>query len=288
MYQPVLLLWDPDFHKMVGQFNECMVCYFVDDQYSLFTGAKSTAAEEERPLLTAADLVLCTAETLCDDKRRFNPNVHLVGNGVDYSFFAASTSPQLAVPQDLKDIQRPILGFVGNLNDKVDYDLLAKIAVDNPEWSVILLGPDNVYTPSDRAQFNKLLTYGNVKWLGFRPMQEVPAYLKGMDVCVIPNKVNEYTQYIHPIKLHEYLAAGKPVITTDMPSVRSFGELVRIADSACQWRRHLKETLGEKGPEWIRRRQSVARQNTWEARAEQIHTLLTRTIDNTLLIKTSP
>lgn len=271
---PILLLWDPDFQNMIGHFNESLVCYFADDQYSLFSGATSRAADEEKSLLRSADLIMCTAETLCEDKQRHNANVYHVGNGVDYSLFASATVSEVPIPQDIRDIRRPILGFVGSLNDKVDYELLTAVASDNPGWSIVLIGADNVYTQAYREQFRKLVSSENVKWLGFRPLGELPGYLKGMDVCAIPNKVNEYTRFVYPIKLHEYLAAGKPIISTDNPTVRLFNGLVRVAESASEWRRHLQEAMGETGPRWIARRQEIARQNTWEARAQQVHALL--------------
>lgn len=277
--RPILLLWEPEFQDMVGHFNESLLCYFVDDQYSLFTGAKPTAAEEESILVKAADLVLCISAPLCEDKRRFNPNVHLVEEAVDYSLFSGAALPHLPVPSEFDHIRRPILGFIGSLVDKVDYDLLNAIAIDNPDWSLVLVGPDNIFTSSDRDRFNRLLTCGNVKWLGFRPVQQLPAYLKGMDVCAIPNKVNEFNKYIFPLKLYEYLAAGKPIISTDIPSVRSFEGLVRIARSIPQWRRHMLEALEEVGMEWTVRRQRVASQNTWEKRAERINSLLTGSLE---------
>ena len=122
---PILWLWDPEFEDVVRHFDESLLCYFADDQYSLFSGAKGSATEEEKPLLRAADLVMCTAETLCEDKRPINANVHHVGNGADYSLFANATVPELPVPQDMKDIRRPILGFVGSLNDKIDFELFS-------------------------------------------------------------------------------------------------------------------------------------------------------------------
>lgn len=279
MRRPIVLLFHPRFKGMIGRFNESLICYVVHDQYRLFAGAGPSLAEDERQVLEAADLVICTSEPLREDKLRYNDNVHVVPNGVDYSLFALGTSPQLAVAPELNQIRRPILGFIGRLNDKVDYELLRMIAIDNPGWSIILVGGDNIYTTSYREQFTRALACGNVKWLGFRPTEELPAYLKGMDVCMIPNKVNEYTQYVYPIKLHEYLAAGKPVICSDMPSIRSFDGLVRIAGSVSEWGRHLRETVRETGPEWIRRRQAVALQNTWETRAEQVHALLCDTLE---------
>jgi glycosyltransferase involved in cell wall biosynthesis len=273
--QPILMLWDPEFRDVIGGFNELLVCYFVDDQYSLFGGTPAEAAEEEdRLVASTADVVLCTAEALCEDKRRFNENVHLVPNGVDYELFAAAVGSAASIPSDLRQIPRPIMGFIGSLNDKVDYRLLKTVARENPGWSIVLIGLDNTWAPSERQALRELLMCANVRWLGFRGLAELPAYLKGMDVCTIPNKLNEYTRYVYPIKLHEYLAAGKPVIGTDMPALRPFQDVVQIARSAADWATKMSAALEMTGNGWVGRRQAVARQNTWEIRAAKIHDAL--------------
>ena len=165
--RPVLLVWDPEFRYVLGRLDESLRAYFVDDQYSLFSGGDGTAlAAEERALLRGVDLVFCTSEALCEDKGRVNPNVHLVANGVDYAAFAAAATGREPVPSALRAIRRPILGFVGNLDDKVDYGLLTGVVRDNPGWSVVLIGPDNIFTSGYRAEFETLRACANVTWLG--------------------------------------------------------------------------------------------------------------------------
>jgi glycosyltransferase involved in cell wall biosynthesis len=273
--RPVLLVWDPEFRYVLGHLDESLRAYFVDDQYSLFSGGDGTAlAAEERALLRGVDLVFCTSEALCEDKGRVNPNVHLVANGVDYTAFAAAATGREPVPSALRAIRRPILGFVGNLDDKVDYGLLTGVARDNPGWSVVLIGPDNIFTSGYRAEFETLRACANVTWLGSRPLAEIPAHIQGMDVCAIPNRINEFTRFVYPIKLHEYLAVGKPVISTPIPSVEPFAPTVHLAASVAEWTRCLREAVAETGDGWVERRQATARLHTWEQRAERVHALL--------------
>jgi glycosyltransferase involved in cell wall biosynthesis len=237
-------------------------------------------AEQDRLLAEAADVVFCTSEALCEDKRRVNDNVHLVPNGADYELFA-SASEVSAPPDDLTRIQRPILGFIGTLNVKVDYQLLRGVAVRNPEWSIVLIGTDNTYSPAQREALRELLRCKNVTWLGFRPLADLPAYLNGFDVCAIPNKLNEYTQFVYPIKLHEYLAAGKPIVATDMPSLRPYRSVVQIARSVSDWTEQLNMARERERVDagWRQRRHAVARQNTWDLRARQIQAALTRALE---------
>ncbi len=273
--EPALMVWDPEFSYMLGHFGESVRCYFVDDQYSLFSGTNVDAAvREEEVLLNRVDLVFCTSEALCDDKKRFNQNVHLIPNGVDYELFSPAATNHYPACPELQQIPRPILGFVGNVDDRVDYELLIAVANDNPEWSIVLIGPDNIYTHKYRDEFYHLLACKNVKWLGFRSIQSVPAYVQGMDVCAIVNRASDFSRYVYPIKLHEYLAAGKPIVSTTVPSIIPFENVVHIADSPGEWRRCLRRALAEKGKEWIERRQAVARLHSWDDRAKQVHLLL--------------
>jgi glycosyltransferase involved in cell wall biosynthesis len=261
--KPVLMLWDPEFYYKLGHFDESLRCYFTDDQYSLFSGTDAvSAARTEEVLLKQVDMVFCTSEPLCEDKKRFNSNVHLIPNGVDYERFAAAASSQYSVPVDLQQIQRPILGFTGNVDDRLDCELLLSVANDNPTWSVVLIGPNNIYTPQYRAQFNKLLACKNVKWLGLRAMELIPAYLQGMDACAIVNRINEFARFLYPIKLHEYLAAGKPIISTGIPSVMPFEGVIHIANSPEEWKKSLRQTLAETGRDWVERQQAIAREHT--------------------------
>jgi glycosyltransferase involved in cell wall biosynthesis len=260
---------------MLGHFDEALRCYFVDDQYSLFSGVDANAAlRNEEELLNQVDLVFCTSETLCQDKKRFNANVHFVANGVDYEIFAAAASNRYPCPAELRMVRRPILGFVGNLDDKVDYSLLTAIAKENPAWSLVLVGPDNIYTPANREEFVGLLTCKNVKWIGPRQFKDVPAYVQEMNVCAIPNRVNEFTRFVYPIKLHEYLAAGKAVVASPLLSLTPFEDVIHIATSAAEWGKYLDQALAETGPEQVERRQALASQHTWEHRAEKVHVLL--------------
>jgi glycosyltransferase involved in cell wall biosynthesis len=138
----------------------------------------------------------------------------------------------------------------------------------------VLIGPDNIFTATYRAQFETLRACANVTWLGARPFEEVPAHIQGMDVCAIPNRVNEFTRFVYPVKLHEYLAVGKPVISTPIPSVKPFATTVHLASSVADWTRCLHDAAGETGDGWVARRQATARLHTWEQRAERVHELL--------------
>src|SRR5262249_55743245 len=154
-------------------------------------------------------------ETLCRDRKRFNPNTHWVPNGVDVDHFSQRAAPA----DDVRDLPRPRLGFVGGLSEWVDLGLVAHLARARPDWSLILVGPVGI----DAAPVRNL---PNVRLLGPRPYAALPAYLVAMDEGLIPFEQSPVTYHADPIKAYEYLAAGLPVVATDLPALRRLAPLV--------------------------------------------------------------
>jgi glycosyltransferase involved in cell wall biosynthesis len=162
---------------------------------------------------------------LQEAKAPLNPNTILVPHGVDYEHFSKALRDDLPVPDDMKDIPHPILGFFGLIRDWVDLDLLAEVARARPAWHLVLLGDSTV----DLSPYRNL---PNMHFLGRKSYADLPAYCKGFDIGLIPFKVNELTRAVNPIKLREYLAAGLPVVSTPLPEVMAYDGPVRVGDSA--------------------------------------------------------
>jgi glycosyltransferase involved in cell wall biosynthesis len=139
--------------------------------------------------------------------KRINPSTYYIPHGVDYEHFAQARRPDLALPEDLKAIEGPRIGYVGALDQASDYDLLLHVARARPDWRMVLVGPYS----GEAAAF---LDMPNVHWLGPRDYEQVPAYLKGFDACLIPWKRDAFNVYCNPIKAKEYLAAGRQVVAT--------------------------------------------------------------------------
>jgi len=171
-------------------------------------------------------------------------------------------------PPDVAHIKKPILGYVGEIAWWFDFDLIRDLATQNPDWSIVLIGQTH------EARANELGQIPNIHLLGRKPYSELPAYLSRFDVCLLPFKINDLTSAVNPVKLYEYLAAGKPVVSTPMREVLKYRDVVSVA--APDEFSTAVSSLLQSGSEavLVQRRQEVAKSNSWEMRVEEILRLL--------------
>ena len=270
----------PDVDYMCGRFDEECVVYYCVDEFSGFSGydAKETRAAEVR-LARRADLVITTSQALYDSKRPLNQNTVLVTHGVDFEHFAKATAPDMAVPADIAALPRPVLGFWGLIQDWLDVPLVAAIAQARPAWSIVLIG-------EAATDVSSLAGLPNVHLLGRRAYEKLPAYARGLDVGLIPFRINELTRAVNPIKLREYLSAGLPVVSTPLPEVSRYGELVSVAANAAEFVAACEEIFATERAEQsliaktadegrgsrpdAEARQAAMRSETWSAKVAEI------------------
>jgi glycosyltransferase involved in cell wall biosynthesis len=281
-HQIVLFIWHPRYSNLLGKFGEEVSCYYVDEEFTSYygmpEGEKQQIRAREEVLLRGADLVFANGSALLDQKNRYG-NASNVPMGVDFGLFSRALLEETAVPSDLAAIQPPRIGYVGNVNDKVDFELLESIARANPLWSLILVGPLSIRTPEFRANFERLRQLPNVHHLGFRPLQTLPNYVRGLDVCLMCYRTDGWAYYGYPLKLHEYLAGGKPVVGSDLPSIREFSGVISIARTAEDWQGAIEAGLNDNSAARISKRVQVARENTWEERAQLIEKAIAAKMD---------
>ncbi len=255
----------PDISYALDHFGEEKVVYYCVDDFSEFTGYdKEQVLRDEEDLCRRADLVVTTSQVLQDAKAPLNPNTILVPHGVDYEHFSKAVTNTLPVPEGMRDIPHPILGFFGLIRDWVDLDLLAEVAQLRPDWHIVLIG--------DADSNVNLAAYSgipNMHFLGRKPYADLPAYCKCFDIGLIPFKVNELTRAVNPIKLREYLAAGLPVVSTPLPEVVAYGSAVQVADTPEGWTTCIELALAE-GPDAALVRSEATAAETWEAKLYKI------------------
>ena len=275
--KPILWLCRPEMEDVIGQFDERLLLYHVVDEYSAYEGVSDPeiARRRERNILERADLVLTTAPALWESKRAHNPNTHLVPNAVNYEAFAQVMQSDAPLPDDLAALPRPLAGYVGAINAKLDLSLFAALAEARPAWTLALIGPVRVSKRDDLLQL--LRAKENVHFLGKRSVEEVPHYIKGLDVCLLPYRRNEWTRNISSLKLYEYLACGKPVVSSDVPAARDYADIVSIAQNAEQFVELVQNAFDDRTDAAIQKRMALERQNTWRHRVEQISTLIEAT-----------
>jgi len=253
-----------------------VVVYHAYDLFGLQSGWKESVARLERELIARADLVLGSSETICEQlSAQGAASPVMVPNGVDFDAFAAEASaPE---PDDLASIPRPRLGYIGKLSRKVDLALVADLARRRPGWHFVFVGEASRVDPDAREGLALTAGLPNVHFLGFKYYRELPAYTTRMDVNLICHRLEDglWTRGTFPLKLFEYLAAGPPVVSSNIPSVAAHGGVVRIAESASEWEQAIAAALAGADDQQQRdARRDVARVNTWDHRVAQIEQLL--------------
>lgn len=217
------------------------VVYDCMDELSSFTGAPPLLRERENLLIDRAELVFTGGQSLYEAKREGHAQVYCFPSSVDVAHFAQARAISVD-PADQAAIARPRLGFFGVIDERLDQDLIAGIADARPEWQIVLLGPIVKIDPA------RLPQRPNIHYPGGKAYNELPAYLAGWDVALLPFAQNESTRFISPTKTPEYLAAGKPVVSAPIRDVvRPYGEqqLVWIADSVEEWVAAIEQALHE-------------------------------------------
>jgi glycosyltransferase involved in cell wall biosynthesis len=242
------------------------------DEHSAFPGfvrpAVVRAYDDE--LTRRADLVITTSRGLLASRQHLNPHTHHVPHACDVATFARALAPDLAVPADLAAIPRPRIGAVGVHDERLDLDAIEVLARADHSWHVVLVGP---IQPGDVDEA-RLRALENVHLLGGKPVAELPAYLKGLDVALIPYKLDELTRNIFPLKLYEYLAAGVPVVAAALPELKPFVGTVALAKRPADYPDLVRGVLATDTPESRKERAAAAAGNTWEERVDRVSALV--------------
>jgi glycosyltransferase involved in cell wall biosynthesis len=285
--RPILIIWHPNYADMIGKFNESLVIYYKYDHYAGYIGGPGNISPKEKKLLEKADVVLVTAQGLYDLHKNDCKKIHLVPNGVDFEFYSRALTDEVKIPPDMAEIPKPRIGYIGVINEKVDFKLLMFLSKARPEWSIVLVGPVRVQLPGFREDLGELRRQKNCYFLGQKENKQVPSYIKGLDVCMMCYLVNEWTYYGYPLKMHEYLACGKPSVSADLPEVRPYSDVVRIALSYEQWLDLIDQELNNADAGNISNRLNVADHNSWKARVNQVVTLINVKLDKQNIRKQS-
>jgi len=259
-HRPVQWFYDPmAVTAFAGHMNERLNVYDCMDELSKFRGAPPEIIERERALLRVADVVFTGGRKMWESKSPHNDNCHFYGCGVDVEHFGSVRADGAPVADDIASIPAPRLGYVGVVDERMDYGLVRQAAEARPDWHFVFVGPVCKVDEAD------LPRRPNIHWVGGRKYEELPRYLAGFDVCLMPFALNESTEYINPTKALEYLATGLPVVSTPVADVvRNFGEAVAIAESPGQFVIECERALTLPDPERRDRGLEMAAQQTWE------------------------
>ena len=273
--RPILWISRPEFSGALGRMNESISIYHIVDEYGGYTSQNEATRqrlwEAERQLIDAVDFSIAVSSELVSNKGSHSGTVHLVENAVDVDAFIRVQHSGMT-PADLSGIPRPRLGYCGLIGKRLDLALLKELARCRPDGSIVLVG--KVDTRDCAHDLEELGEMENVYILGERDVSEVPAYITGFDVGLLPYQLNLETKNISPLKMYEYLAAGIPVVSTDIPAARRQDKLVHVAHTAGAFADACREELVNDNAVRKNMRLDYARSNTWDCRVEQICDLI--------------
>lgn len=255
---PIFVSGSPAAVDIVGRIGELASIYYCLDEYAASPGVSSALIEPlELEMLEKVHAVIVTARALLESKQPASGRIFYLPQGVNYDHFA---TPQ-PVPDELARLPRPLIGLIGNVDDRCDFPLIRAVAESNPDGSVVIIGPIVASTAE--------LDMENIHLLGKRTYAELPAFVQAFDVGLIPYVYNRATMAIDPLKLLEYLAAGIPVVSTALPEAEKYSSVVSIARDREPFVRAVSAALTSRDGDARSARRDVARQNMWESRAER-------------------
>jgi UDP-galactopyranose mutase len=268
--KPLAWLYTPMALPLVPPLEPQAVIYDCMDELSAFLNAPRQLLQRENALFKVADLVFTGGASLYHAKKSLHDNVHCFPSSVERAHFAAALDPGIDHPEQ-RDLGRPRLGFFGVIDERIDLELLEILADAHPEWELILVGPVVKIGPAT------LPRRPNIHCFGQRPYSELPKFVAGWDVCLLPFAINAATRFISPTKTLEYMAAEKPIVSTPITDVVGpYGNIVHIAKGAPSFVKACERALDrsrDRSKELALMRQIVA-ESSWNTTAERMHDLI--------------
>lgn len=261
LQRPILWLGYPQTSFAVGQFNERLIVYHATDEYADFAGVdREEVLQLERECLRKSDLTFFAVKPLYQEKRQYSRQSFLIPHGVDFQLFSKAQSEPYPQPPEFRNLQKPIIGFYGTVDERVDFDLLREIAENFPQASLVLIGKRDI-------PLNGLAGFPNVRCIPRKPKEELPKYCRYFDVAIIPyDPSHKRFETTNPIKLKEYLATGLPVVTYDFPDLsEKVQPCVSVAENRQDFILKLEDALKRgKEPDAITKRQDAVRGDSWQ------------------------
>lgn len=270
---PIFWNFQPSLPHLGAAVRPALSVYHCVDEFAAipywYHSAASTRARETE-CCREADVIICTGRTLVDWRRAINPNTHFVANAANYDLSSKAALPETQIPDDIARLPGKVVGMLGVIDFRLDAALIEHLATSRPDWSLALVG-----LVKGDAPLHRLRALPNVHIFGFKPQAQLPGYLKAMDACLIPYALNEYTHHVFPLKLYDYMAAGKPIIASDIAEIRpDEGQGFVIARGSHEFLQAVERAIAQDSPERVAERQALARKHTWDQRVEEISDII--------------
>lgn len=270
---PILWTYTPHSESLIGKLGERFSIYECVDDLSASKGLvrAGTVHELEKRLIEKVNLVIVTHENLLKSKKALGKEIHLIPNGAEVEHFKKASLPETTISSEMVKIPKPIIGFLGSIQYWIDLDLIRHIALSKSEWSIVLIGPIGRLT-----KIEKIKALPNVHLLGRKDYASIPSYIKAWDVCINPYVLDKTAENCSPLKLYEYLATGKPVVSVDMPEARKFNGLIEIGTTYQDFLEKIQQILNQFPEEFtkIKDRIKAVERHSWNHRFFELERIL--------------
>lgn len=270
--KPYLWCYSPTSCDLVGRIPNSGVIYDCVDRHSAYKGMINPGVVDnmEKELAGGAKQVFCTAQGLYETLIRYNKNTELIPNGAAYEIFSLTASQNKIEDEDIDKGKKPVFGFVGMLQECIDYDCLMKLAEAYPEGEIVLIG-----RALPGVDLSGLKKYPNIRFAGLIPQNELPEHIRKFDVCLNIFREGRLSKDVSPLKFYEYLATGKPIVSTREPlQVADYADVIYIGENAEDFVVKCGEALNESDPSKAKRRMEYGKLCSWDERVKQMEETL--------------
>lgn len=270
--RPVLWLNPHSAEHITNRMDASAVIYDITDDWTSVkqnASALKRTVRQDETLARKADAVIVCSHRLLEMKQCMARRLFLIENGVNAAHYAGviQNGP---IPEEAKGWNKPVFGYTGTVHpERVDVALVEAIAKQMTRGSMVFVGPDHL----DQSDKTRLIATGRIRFVGAVAYEELPAYMRAIDVCVVPHRMTPFTESLNPIKLWEYLAAGKPIVATDVAGFRDYSHLVRIARTSDEFIAAMQSAEAE-GLTRAEERRAVAREHSWQRRVDAIEAVI--------------
>jgi glycosyltransferase involved in cell wall biosynthesis len=249
---------------MAGRLGEDLVVYYCIDDYAAHPGVDAAViGAADAALSRRADLLFVAPPALLEAKRALNPNTVYAPHGVDVDVFAAAADPATAPADGAANLAHPVVGYIGSLHDWIDLELIEHCARARPQWTFLLVG-------HAACDVSRLAALPNVRLAGPQPYASLGRWARAFDACIIPYRLNRQVANANPLKLREYLATGKPIVSVRNPEIEKFADHVRIADGHAAFLAALDDVLAHDPPLAAAARRAAVAGQTWDRRVADV------------------
>lgn len=249
---------------LAGQLGEELCVYYCIDDYAAHPGVDAARiAERDEALSRRADLLFVAPPALLAPKRALNDNVVPAPHGVDVALFGRAADPATEIPAAAARLPHPVVGYIGSIHEWIDIPMLAWLAAQRPHWSFLLVGQAHTDAGALRA-------LPNVHLVGPQPYESLPAWARAFDVAIIPYRLNRQVAHANPLKLREYLATGKPVVSVRNPEIEKFARWVRLADGHEAFLHQIEAALHEDSAHAAAERRAAVADQDWDRRVDDV------------------